>query len=289
MTRTRWGIVVLILFVILVALVYTLVFLEISRQPQITSLTTIQKKTFLPILMGTGQALKGAVYCCSTTCSDINNIGAKWTYKYWPTLPNNMCGIEFIGMFRDPSQFYLIPETLKGNPSKIAIINEPEVEEPAGSGMKLTDVITSVHYLRESIPLTITLIGPQFMEFTGQPYSVEDFLKGYNEKYGGPPKNVIPAFHYYGKESDFGAYADNLRNTYLHYGYPINTEFWLTEFGFSASITGMEEIKRQIKLRPWITRFAYFAPRLEGYDPYYTRLINNNGTLTEMGKFYKEW
>lgn len=249
---------------------------------------------------GTYDYGKGVVSCCGTTCSDMQAVGAHWYYYYWPTPENVPCaGMVPVSMFRDPSHNKYLTYTMNSGINLVMLYNEMNVGEPAGAQMSLDQAIENWHWMEVNLPLTVTVVGPSLYEYSQQPYGWTELLNGYIASYGHLPRMDYAAAHWYktrtGSTSNFGESMDKLHDTFLSYGYPADLKIWVSELGIGYNAGGktasiLTEILQQIRARPYISNYAYFAPRLDGFGTMSaSALISKTGRLTEAGKVYRDW
>lgn len=235
-------------------------------------------------------------------CEDVNSIRALWVYDWGmnPKICNS--SLESIPMIRDADQ-WARSKQVGGNSQWILGFNEPDLC-PDQACLTPAQAIPLWHEIEAQFP-NKKLVAPV-------PSQVHlnwlvEFRDGYIATYGTPPRFDALAMHWYGfSHAHAKAVIDWYKARATEFGV---RELWLTEFSFPIADKGTccgysqtdvmndaQKLMTDLDNDPMITRYAWFAPRIDPGDPLLVLgtaqcggpLLDFTGkTLTNWGTMYR--
>ncbi|MBX8474233.1 glycoside hydrolase family protein [Pseudomonas cichorii] len=253
----------------------------------------------------TKSAKRGLAYDLSSP-ADLSALapGISWWYN-WSPRPHDrvasydyasLYGVDFIPMVWNASmddgqlKLYLLAHP---NIRYLLVINEPNLVDQAN----MTPEAAARFWPRLeqiSAQTNVKLVGPAMNWGTLSGYSdpvvwLDAFYAAYRaQNQNRDPQIDYLAFHWY----DYGLSA--MLDRLARYGKP----FWVTEFANwhsvddGVQIDSLEKQKQQMaemvaicENRADVFRYAWFTGRMSD-DPHFSSLLSNEGTLTELGRYY---
>lgn len=253
----------------------------------------------------TKSAKRGLAYDLSSP-ADLSALapGISWWYN-WSPRPHDrvasydyasLYGVDFIPMVWNANmddgqlKLYLLAHP---NIRYLLVINEPNLVDQAN----MTPEAAARFWPRLeqiSAQTNVKLVGPAMNWGTLSGYGdpvvwLDAFYAAYRaQNQNRDPQIDYLAFHWY----DYGLSA--MLDRLARYGKP----FWVTEFANwhsvddGVQIDSLEKQKQQMaemvaicENRADVFRYAWFTGRMSD-DPHFSSLLSNEGTLTELGRYY---
>ncbi|GFM57944.1 hypothetical protein PSCICF_41220 [Pseudomonas cichorii] len=253
----------------------------------------------------TKSAKRGLAYDLSSP-ADLSALapGISWWYN-WSPRPHDrvasydyasLYGVDFIPMIWNANmddgqlKLYLLAHP---NIRYLLVINEPNLVDQAN----MTPEAAARFWPRLeqiSAQTNVKLVGPAMNWGTLSGYGdpvvwLDAFYAAYRaQNQNRDPQIDYLAFHWY----DYGLSA--MLDRLARYGKP----FWVTEFANwhsvddGVQIDSLEKQKQQMaemvaicENRADVFRYAWFTGRMSE-DPHFSSLLSNEGTLTELGRYY---
>ncbi len=253
----------------------------------------------------TKSAKRGLAYDLSSP-ADLSALapGISWWYN-WSPRPHDrvasydyasLYGVDFIPMIWNANmddgqlKLYLLAHP---NIRYLLVINEPNLVDQAN----MTPEAAARFWPRLeqiSAQTNVKLVGPAMNWGTLSGYGdpvvwLDTFYAAYRaQNQNRDPQIDYLAFHWY----DYGLSA--MLDRLARYGKP----FWVTEFANwhsvddGVQIDSLEKQKQQMaemvaicENRADVFRYAWFTGRMSE-DPHFSSLLSNEGTLTELGRYY---
>ncbi len=253
----------------------------------------------------TKSAKRGLAYDLSSP-ADLSALapGISWWYN-WSPRPHDrvasydyasLYGVDFIPMVWNANmddgqlKLYLLAHP---NIRYLLVINEPNLVDQAN----MTPEAAARFWPRLeqiSSQTNVKLVGPAMNWGTLSGYGdpvvwLDAFYAAYRaQNQNRDPQIDYLAFHWY----DYGLSA--MLDRLARYGKP----FWVTEFANwhsvddGVQIDSLEKQKQQMaemvaicENRVDVFRYAWFTGRMSD-DPHFSSLLSNEGTLTELGRYY---
>ncbi|GFM60309.1 hypothetical protein PSCICG_14690 [Pseudomonas cichorii] len=253
----------------------------------------------------TKSAKRGLAYDLSSP-ADLSALapGISWWYN-WSPRPHDrvasydyasLYGVDFIPMVWNANmddgqlKLYLLAHP---NIRYLLVINEPNLVDQAN----MTPEAAARFWPRLeqiSAQTNVKLVGPAMNWGTLSGYGdpvvwLDAFYAAYRaQNQNRDPQIDYLAFHWY----DYGLSA--MLDRLARYGKP----FWVTEFANwhsvddGVQIDSLEKQKQQMaemvaicENRADVFRYAWFTGRMSE-DPHFSSLLSNEGTLTELGRYY---
>lgn len=253
----------------------------------------------------TKSAKRGLAYDLSSP-ADLSALapGISWWYN-WSPRPHDrvasydyasLYGVDFIPMVWNANmddgqlKLYLLTHP---NIRYLLVINEPNLVDQAN----MTPEAAARFWPRLeqiSAQTNVKLVGPAMNWGTLSGYGdpvvwLDAFYAAYRaQNQNRDPQIDYLAFHWY----DYGLSA--MLDRLARYGKP----FWVTEFANwhsvddGVQIDSLEKQKQQMaemvaicENRADVFRYAWFTGRMSD-DPHFSSLLSNEGTLTELGRYY---
>lgn len=253
----------------------------------------------------TKSAKRGLAYDLSSP-ADLSALapGISWWYN-WSPRPHDrvasydyasLYGVDFIPMVWNANmddgqlKLYLLAHP---NIRYLLVINEPNLVDQAN----MTPEAAARFWPRLeqiSAQTNVKLVGPAMNWGTLSGYSdpvvwLDAFYAAYRaQNQNRDPQIDYLAFHWY----DYG--LSGMLDRLARYGKP----FWVTEFANwhsvddGVQIDSLEKQKQQMaemvaicENRADVFRYAWFTGRMSD-DPHFSSLLSNEGTLTELGRYY---
>ena len=206
-------------------------------------------------------------------CEDASSMRAQWVYDWGmhPKICNS--SLESIPMVRDADQWSRSKQ-VGGNSEWILGFNEPDLC-PDQACLTPAQAIPLWHEIETQFP-NKKLVAPVPSQLHLN--WLVAFRAGYISTYGTPPRFDALAMHWYGfRYDDAKALIDWYKARATEFGV---SELWLTEFAFPVTDTGScggwtqantmsdaEKLIVDLDSDPMITRYAWFAPRIDPSDP----------------------
>ncbi len=253
----------------------------------------------------TKSAKRGLAYDLSSP-ADLSALapGISWWYN-WSPRPHDrvasydyasLYGVDFIPMVWNANmddgqlKLYLLAHP---NIRYLLVINEPNLVDQAN----MTPEAAARFWPRLeqiSAQTNVKLVGPAMNWGTLSGYGdpvvwLDAFYAAYRaQNQNRDPQIDYLAFHWY----DYG--LSGMLDRLARYGKP----FWVTEFANwhsvddGVQIDSLEKQKQQMaemvaicENRADVFRYAWFTGRMSD-DPHFSSLLSNEGTLTELGRYY---
>ena len=266
MNRKIW------IFVLLVALIVLFykpdTQIKIATQPSRANLPLVGKNIsqYQPPLVRKGVALISV-----SPVSDIDTLNATWCYNW---SPSPYCGNhEAVPMIWGRN----VEDAIGGDSQFVLGFNEPDGTGIGQSNISASEGADLWHRLEERFPYPYQLVSPAVTPY-GRKW-LEDWHSIYLSRYGQPPRIHALAFHYYGFFAfDFNRVLGEMKT--LAQQWRVN--IWITEFaiisneingqdcwghGSAEGLANFQAVMTSINNETLIERYAYYAPRINVYDP----------------------
>ncbi len=234
---------------------------------------------------------KKGVALTYSNCAGVDQLYVVWQYGWGPT-PANCPGLENIPMIYNAAD---VDATLGGNSQWVMGFNEPDF---SNEGNLTPSQAAPVWRQIELKYPSRKLVAPAPSQLA--PDWIADFRSAYIADYGTPPRLDALAVHCYAWQASV---CIQFVQTYYEarafsWGVP---EVWVTEFSFamtapntpSQSVQEAQTFIRWLEGESLITRFAWFASRIQGTEAWLptdvdTPLIDwASGNLALYGNMYR--
>jgi len=269
---------------------------------------------YLPILIvpPPPNPKKGVGVVASPGCTDLQTLQASW-YLNWKFFPDSTCTIheaeKFVPRLRDASMMkFLTPAINSAKASGWLIgFSEPNLSWQANMSPDQGAILWRQIEQAADAAGGIKLVSPspnQYNPGDADPYGHQwlwAMVDAYRARYGHNPRFDAIGWNIYAKKhSDIKAYLTTRRNEALARGYDV--PIWILEYGgecWRSSDNGntgiMNETTAWFNATPWIGRYAWFANRLTGSQPFAkgwqscSLIRPNTGLSTELGQTYSKY
>jgi hypothetical protein len=240
--------------------------------------------TYIPHIPGVVQKRGvGATY----DVSDVLRIGASWYYN-WSKHPLVRPNLEAVPMLWSETQ---IGGLTGGNSHYLMGFNEPD--QPSQANI-LPEAATLYWRQVEQLYRHKKLVAPAPSQLN--PDWLPRFRDSYLCLYDTPPKLDALACHCY-----FTTPQQAIKHVERYIGWAREwgiAEVWVTEFAFLPELGVTQKLREfcaWMQAEPMVTRYAWFATRMSGHEPWSlgpdsnTGLIDyESGELTDYGEAYSQ-
>ncbi|HRV93477.1 MAG TPA: glycosyl hydrolase [Anaerolineae bacterium] len=263
---------------------------------------------YLPMVYGPPPPRKGVGAPVSPACVDQQTLQASW-YLNWRINPDPTCGAEnankFVPRISGVFDEGTLAQAVTNAQASGWLIGFSEPNLPWQGNLSPTQGAVLWRQIENAaIPAGVKLVSPspnQYDPGQSDPYGHQwtwAMVDAYKALYGPKPHFDALGWNIYKRTpTEIQTYLNARRNEALARGY--NVPFWILEYGgecWSSSKNGntsvMTSITPWFETTPWIDRYAWFANRITGAEPYAPgwqscSLINpSTGAPTSLGQIY---
>jgi hypothetical protein len=280
------------------------------RSVEISHLNLISSSAYtlyLPIILGPPPPKKGVGAPVAPACVDLQTLKASW-YLNWSVNPDSTCGSQnahkFVPRISSAFNTASLTQAVANAQASGWLIGFSEPNLPWQGNVSPTQGAALWKQIEEAaIPAGVKLVSPspnQYNPGQADPYGHQwtwAMVDAYRTAYGQNPHFDALAWNIYKRTpSAVQAYLNARRSEALVRGYAV--PFWILEYGGecwnsnNGNTSIMTTISPWFEATPWIGRYAWFANRLTGAEPYAPgwqscSLINpSTGAPTPLGQIY---
>lgn len=274
-------------------------------------ITQADFQIFLPIILKPPYEPEKGVALAYPSCEDLDTLGAGW-YVNFSNSPSAGCPSpdqRFVPMVYNADHATGITLTTAISNAKASgwLLGFGEPNLPWNGNTTPLEGATAWRAIEAAaLPAGIKLVAPApsqhdpgYFDPLGYTW-IWNMIDEYHALYGENPHFDAMGWNYYNSSPQaFQNFLNARHQEALDRGYDI--PFWILEYAGECWNTGnfptgnyeiMTQVTPQLKSTPWIARFAWFANRIRGTEPWGQNhqscsLINpDTGALTALGALY---
>ncbi len=227
-------------------------------------------------------------------CDDLIKLHTWWFFD-WSIQPPACDGVENVPMIWGRS----IPTITGGNSPWLMVWNEPN--NPGQANLSPTDAASLFPTIEQRFSNKKLVVGNTYDGYGGLTPGIQwltAFINAYTYAHGKPPRLDGIGIHCYQWTA---SQCIQTTQQFVQLADRMGAEVWVTEFAFyqGNNQRTVQEVGQEmqtyldyLKSEPRVTRYAWFANRIYGTEPWAnppgwnSPLIDSNGVTTPYGAWY---